>query len=163
MADLPDTPPLDQAFPVAVMLQRRPSSNAWRRDSWRILGVVVSSQLDGAGKRLVRSDPDGSEDYLCSGFQLRLHKDEAESYYYNLLAEQPSLYVVTRPGPHYAPEPFLVTASFDEAHAYMEAEEDAQPVPMPAELHGWIEAFVINHFVPEQRRKRKRQDWKHGA
>lgn len=163
MANSPQHPPLDQTFPVAVLLQRRPSSNAWRPDSWRILGVVVGAQAEPAGKRLVRNDPDGSEDYLWGGFQLRLHKDEAESYYYNLLAEQPSLYVVSRFGPRYTPEPFLVTASFDEAHAYMEAEEDAQPVPMPAELHQWIETFVLEHYVPEKRRKRKRQDWKHGA
>lgn len=158
MVDSADAPP----FSLAVMLQRRPSSHAWRPDSWRITGVVVNSQWQHPEKRRVRSAPDGTEDYLWGGFRLRLHKDEAESYYFNLLAEQPSLYVVSRMGPRYAPEPFLVTASFDEAHAYMEAEEDAQPVPMPPELHGWIEAFVLEHYVPERRRKRKRQNWKDG-
>lgn len=159
--DLPDTPPLEGELPVAVMLQRRPSSHPWRTDSWRITGVVVNRQFTTPERRLVRSDPDGTEDYLWGGFQVRLYRDEAESYYFNLLAEQPSLYVVTRSGPRHAPEPFLVTACFDEAHAYMEGEEDAHPVPMPPELHGWIEAFVLTHYVPEQRRKRKRENWKH--
>jgi hypothetical protein len=60
----------------------------------------------------------------------------------------------------------LVSASFDEAHAYLEAEGDAEAVPMPPEIYQWVERFVLKHYVPERKVKRKRRNWSedsHGA
>jgi hypothetical protein len=42
----------------------------------------------------------------------------------------------------------------------MEVEEDVFSVPMPAEIYRWVENFVLQHYVPERRKKRKREDWK---
>jgi hypothetical protein len=62
------------------------------------------------------------------------------------------------------PRPFLVSLSFDEANAYLETDDvDVFPVAMPPELYRWIEAFVLAHYVPEPRRKRKRDDWREGV
>jgi hypothetical protein len=107
---------------------------------------------------LIRSGADG-EEFLWGGLEVQLYKDEAESYYHNLLAPTPQLYVITRPDDQGRPAPFLVTASYDAANAYTEAQEDAYPTPLPAELYPWLERFVLTHYVPQPRHKRKRQNW----
>jgi hypothetical protein len=58
------------------------------------------------------------------------------------------------------PVPFLVSMSFDEAHAYLESDEEVYDVDIPPELYCWTEAFLLCHYAPEKRVKRKRQNWK---
>ena len=99
-------------------------------------------------------------EWLWAGLNLKLWPDEAESYYHNLMGDAPALYVMTRGESGEWPEPFAVTASFDEAHAYLESEDDVHRVAMPPELYRRIEHFVLAHYVPQPRKKRKRQDWK---
>jgi hypothetical protein len=164
------SPAVPEQFPVAVLMKRRPapSERPWMGRTWRILGVVASSaaqESEVGGLRRVRQSEDG-EDFIWSGLEMRLFKDEAESYYYNLMAKNPSVFVITTPDERGAPQPLLVSASFDEAHAYLEAEGDAEAVSMPPEIYQWVERFVIRHYVPERRVKRKRRNWSedsHGA
>jgi hypothetical protein len=146
-------------FPVAVLMTRQPApaDKPWRGDAWRVIGVMVTSTL-GPGRTRVRSGPEG-EDYLWGGLRLRLYKDEAESYYHNLMSTNPCVFVITNTDAGAAPRPLLVSASFDEAHAYLEAEGEAEAVPMPAELYNWVERFVLAHYIPERKVKRKRRDW----
>jgi len=42
----------------------------------------------------------------------------------------------------------------------METDEMVESVKMPPELYRWAERFVLQHFVPEKRGKRKRDNWK---
>jgi hypothetical protein len=160
-SEFPATGPA--SFPVAVIMKRRPSASRWVNYTWQVSGVVVHSadNMTAQTGRKIRSADDGDE-FLWSGFKVTLYKDEAESYYHNLMAAQASLYVITRDNDQGEPVPFRVSASFDEANAYVEADAQAYPVPLPAELYGWIERFVLTHYVPEQRKKRKRKDWKQG-
>ena len=159
--DIPDR------FQVAVVLNRKPSKHRWLRHNWTIKGLVVSSQdsVSKARGECVRSDPEEGEDFLWGGLTLRLFKDQVESYYHNLMAPQPALYIILRsqeqdePQPG-APKPVRVSASFDEANAYVESDDDAQPAPMPAEIYPWVERFVLTHYAPERPIKRKRQNWK---
>jgi hypothetical protein len=100
-------------------------------------------------------------EHLVGGLSLRLHRDECESYYHNLASPRPQVYVMSRPDEvDGAPDPFQVSACFDEANAYAETDDDVHPVDMPAEVHAWVERFVLSHYVPEPRVKRKRRDWK---
>ena len=68
-------------------------------------------------------------------------------------------YVVMRRSDASLPGPVLVTPSFDEANAYSEGDDDVETVDKPAELVQWLEAFVIENYVPEKRKKRKRRAW----
>ena len=149
------------SFPIAVVINRKPSTNRWLKHSWRVSGIIVDRRQQTAINRgvKIRSADDG-EDFIWTGLPLKLYKDEAESYYHNLMAPNPSIFVVTRTNEQDQPEPFIVSASFDEAHAYLEADDQAHALAMPAELYHWIERFVLTHYVPEPRKKRKRQDWK---
>ncbi|MDX1604730.1 MAG: DUF3305 domain-containing protein [Candidatus Competibacterales bacterium] len=150
-------------FDVAVVMQRRASASRWLSETWQAVAVVASSRepvIRAAGES-IRRHPGGTEDFLWGGFRLHLYRDQAESYYHNLKAPTPCLYVITRTDETTGrPEPFRVSASFDEANAYTETDADAFPVPMPPEIHQWIERFVLAHFVPERPHKRRRQNWK---
>jgi hypothetical protein len=151
---------IPKSFPVAVVIKHRraPEQQVWRGDSWQVSGVMVNSQpvAKTAAGILLRSSSDG-DDYLWGGFSVQLHKDEVESYYHNLMSSKPRLFVVSTSNEQGVLVPFMVSASFDEAHAYFES--DLQTVPIPPELYPWIEQYVLAHYVPEQKMKRKRRSW----
>jgi hypothetical protein len=56
--------------------------------------------------------------------------------------------------------PFLVSLSFDEANAYQEGDGVVYAVAMPPELYRWCEHFVLDHYVPEKKKKRRLTDWR---
>ncbi len=154
---------LPHTFGVSLILQQSPSDNPWLDSRWEAVGILASG------------DPVPSEDhpaeliqelagvrrYLYRGFTLRLHADECESYYHNLLSPDPCCYVVVTLADDGTPQPQLLTLSFDEAHAYLEGDENLYTVPIPPEVYRWTEAFVLANYVPQKRTKRKRQDWRH--
>jgi hypothetical protein len=55
------------------------------------------------------------------------------------------------------PEPFVVTASFDEANAYQESDDQVFSAAMAPDIYRWIEGFVLENYVPEKKYKRKRK------
>ena len=59
--------------------------------------------------------------------------------------------------------PLLVTLSYDEAASYMEGDNPVFNLPIPAEMHAWVECYVIEHYRPEEKKKRKRQRWQQDA
>ena len=149
-------------FPVCVIMERRQvHGNRWIDEAWRALGVTVGA-LPGPGPaepRLLVAGERASQ-YLWTGLEVRLYPDEAESYYHNLKVASPSCYVVVRPRPDGMPQPVLVTPSFDAGGAYQEGGETVHSVPLPPVLYRAVEAYVLAHYVPEPRRKRRRTDWK---
>jgi len=152
---------LPDVFPVAVIMQQSPSASAWVDDSWEAVGILAGSDgLAGADQSVEKiSERDGVKRFLHRGFTLTLHVDECESYYHNLMSPSPHCYVVASLEENDVPVPMLVSLSFDEAHAYLEGDETLYVVPLPAEIYRWTEAFVLCHYVPEKRTKRKRRDW----
>ena len=158
-------PPNPTVIPVSVLIERRVvSRGGWSIPHWDALGVV-------AGEDVARSEPertlvsrDGDrERYLWSGLTLALHKDGCESYWHNLLNERPYLFVVcfddetdSQGG---EPTPVLVTANQDEANAHMESDDPVFSVPMPDPVRDQVERFVVAHYVPEEKKKRKRRNW----
>jgi hypothetical protein len=159
----PISPPPTR-FPVNVVMERRRvSGNRWVTDSWHAVGVTVghadTRHPAGHGPTLIREEEDSAQ-YLWGGLQVELFVDEAESYYHNLMVGTPGCYIVTREDPDGVPEPVIVSLSFDAGQAYLEGDETVHAVPLPPELYRAAEAFVLAHYVPEKKTKRKRQDWK---
>ena len=132
----------------------------WQNGRWEITGVAAGDS--GGGKRLIR-EQGPVRYYLWPGFSLRLYSDQGESYYYNLLADNPQVYVVCRRDDDGSLRPVLTTLSYDEAASYTEGDDEVHPVAMPAEVYRWVESFVLTHYVPEQRLRRERDDWKKSA
>jgi hypothetical protein len=157
-----DRPAKAERFPVAVILERRPAVSKWADHVWMASGIAVGRHAENSEPLLLREDQ-GIARFLVGGLQVTLHRDECESYYYNLVSDQPRAYVVA----HIAegdgrPQPFLVSVSFDEAHAYLEGEDDIFAVDLPPELYRWIEAYVIANYFPEKKKKRRLVDWSAG-
>ncbi len=150
------------SFPVSVIMERRQvQGNRWVTEGWSALGVTPGT-MAGAGSgepRLLVEGPRAAQ-YLWTGLRMDLYPDEAESYYHNLKVETPGCYVVVRPREDGMPRPVLVTASFDAAQAYQEGGETVYSVPLPPTLYRAVEAYVLTHYVPQERRKRRREDWK---
>jgi hypothetical protein len=150
------------SFPVCVIMERRRvRGNPWISETWHAHGVTVGD-LPGPGPaepRLLVEGPAAAQ-YLWTGLRVDLFPDEAESYYHNLMVDAPGCYLVARPREDGMPRPVLVTLSFDAAQAYQEGGETVYNVPLPPQLYRAAEAFVLAHYVPEQRRKRELQDWK---
>jgi hypothetical protein len=149
-------------FPVSVIMERRRvSNNRWLAESWHAIGVTVGGdQADAdANPRPIVDRPDASQ-FLWRGLTVELFVDEAESYYHNLMVGTPGCYIVTRSRADGMPEPVIVSLSFDAGQAYSEGDEIVHNVALPAELYRAAEAFVLAHYVPEKKKKRKRTDWK---
>jgi len=164
IADMNDdlTQPLPADFPVVVLMQRQPSVHRqWSDYQWQAVGVMAMADehMSDEEKQLVRSEGELMQ-VLYSGFTIRLYVDECESYYFNLISPNPRCYVIARNNEDAVPVPFLVTMSFDDAHSYMEADEEVYAVDISPELYRWTEAFVLQHYSHEKRKKRKRDDWK---
>ncbi len=153
---------LPHSFSVSLIMQESPSENPWIDASWDAVGILPERREDGEQPAAVEliQEHSGIRQHIFRGFTLHLHVDECESYYHNLLASSPCCYVVASMADDGSPKPLLVTLSFDEAHAYLEGEENLYTVPMPPEIYRWTEAFVLAHYVPTRRTKRKRQDWR---
>ncbi|MET0065917.1 MAG: DUF3305 domain-containing protein [Candidatus Thiodiazotropha sp.] len=153
---------LPDQFAVSLVVEESPPTNPWLDIHWEPIGILVDSrplETESAEPALIHTEGD-TRRFLQRGFSVRLHVDECESYYHNLLAPSPCCYLVVTPSDQGAPRPLLITLSFDEAHAYLEGEEDLYTLPMPAEVYQWTEAFVLAHYVPVKRTKRQRQDWR---
>ncbi|MGB1108740.1 MAG: DUF3305 domain-containing protein [Gammaproteobacteria bacterium] len=165
IVDHPDLGP--EHFPVSVVLESRPPVHSqWVDEVWSAVGVVVGSRDDGqSGELQLVSDAGGVKRYLSTGLQVALYTDQCESYYHNMMTETPRCYVVAHLDDEETdgrPEPFLVSMSFDEAHAYLEGDDEIYGVDVPPELYRWTEAFVLAHYFPEKKRKRKLKNWKEG-
>jgi hypothetical protein len=148
-------------IPVAVVLERREVvQGRWRVPKWTAVSTLPGAHLakQTKGRVLIRSE-DGVEQYLCSGLGIALYRDSAESYWYNLTGENASLFVVCHESPDGGLEPVLVTADHDEAMAGLEADDHVFSTAIPAEIYQAIERFVVENYVPEGPRKRKRKNW----
>jgi hypothetical protein len=131
---------------------------------WQAVAVVAGDAVP--KQRIdepVCSTGAGIEQYLVGGLHLQLFPDECESYYHNMMSPRPSCYVAARvEDGDDRPVPFLVSMSFDEAHAYLEGEDEIYAVNIPPEIYRWTESFVLSYYAPEKRRKRKLVDWSKG-
>jgi hypothetical protein len=148
-------------MPVSVFMESSPSSSPWADAYWKAVGVTVGQQADneGHGARLVFQDK-GLNRYIYSGFELKLYVDQCESYYHNLVSPYPKCYVITELSEDNVPVPILVSMSFDEAHAYLEGDDQIYAVEIPPEVYVWTEAYIIANYFPEKKTKRKFIDWK---
>jgi hypothetical protein len=153
--------PLPDSLAVAVVMEKKPSSHPWADFSYDAIGVLVRDDDTLASVNRIYQDGD-TEQYLVTGLTLRLHVDQCESYYHNLMSPEPGCFIVaSQPESGDAmPLPYLVSLSFDEVHSYQEGDEQIYSVKIPALLYQWAEAYVLTHYVAIQKTKRKRKDWR---
>lgn len=152
----------DTEFPVSVVMERRDKQrDRWHFVEWKAVGVLTGSEhLSDVSERKTIHDGGGCRRILYTNFRVRLVKDGAESYWSNLMAEHPSLFVVCRRDEDEGePTPFLVTANYDEIIGYQEVDDDVYRIPLPPDIYQWLERYVVANYTPQQKKKRKRADW----
>lgn len=155
-------------LPLAVLTEcGRYRRGRFALPRWQVLAVVPGPPAAAPGVRCVHRTGEARQ-YLWQGLVLELHRDGAESYWYNLTGRRPSLFVACRlePAPQAVegdpqpPEemlrPFQVSADHDEAGAHMEADGIVHAVPIPAPVHQCLERYVMEHCRPRAKRKRER-------
>jgi hypothetical protein len=148
-------------FPVSViMAHEQITMGQWRVPRWSVVGVIAGEHAEAdEGGRLIHDDA-GKQQYIWSGFEIRLYQDASESYWLNLVGQQPSLFIVCREDPvDGGCAPLVVTANYDEAGAYMEADATVMAAPMPPEIYRWLEQYVVENFRPVEGKSRKREAW----
>ena len=152
---------MNNTFPVSVIMEKRPSTNKWADYYWKAIGVIVGEQE--ATEPTLMQEQGEVQQYLIPGLQVQLYKDQCESYYHNMKSPQPSCYIIAYKEENAMPAPFLVSMSFDEAHSYLEGDEEVYALPVPPELYVGTEAFMLDNYFPEKKLKRKRTNWKTGG
>jgi hypothetical protein len=154
-----------KSIPVAVIMARKEVARGrWKVPSWRAVGVVAGENVPGREARRVPLPPvDGSPQYLWGGFSLDLYRDGTESYWYNLVSDNPSLFIACSQTDDGEMVPTLVTASPDEASGHMESEGQVFSTPIPPEVYLQIEAVVVEHHRPQEKKVRRRKKWTRGG
>jgi hypothetical protein len=147
-------------FPVSVIMQRHQAGPApWSTARWEAVGVVAGSIVgDGDPQRTLIRSEGGVDQVLWTGLDVVLHKEDMESYRYNLEASSPSLFILCRADGEDM-IPVTTTLNYDEAGRCTEAEDTAYAVPMPPELYQWLERYVVENYVSQEPRKRKKENW----
>lgn len=156
------TPTTDTEFPVSVVMERREKQrDRWRFVEWKAVGVLTGEEhLSNTSRHETIHEDGDCRRILCTNFRIRLVKDGGESYWSNLMAEHPSLFVVCRRDEASGePTPFLVTANYDEIIGYQEVDDDVYRIPLPPDVYQWLERYVVSNYIPQQKKKRKRADW----
>ncbi len=150
------------AYSVAVVMAREQVRHGgWTVPQWRAVGLVAGDSVPSREnwRTLVHTEADGTEHYLWGGLTLQIEKEHLEGYYHNLVGGQPALFVLCHEDPHGNPEPYGVTADGEEASAGLECDSLVYRAAIPEEIYPAIERFVVEHFVPRERKKRKRKNW----
>ncbi|MGE5171061.1 MAG: DUF3305 domain-containing protein [Rudaea sp.] len=157
-------PPLTQ--PVDVIIARIPLTSRWASEAWRPVAVELSAPgTRAAGVDVVPGESpcigEGHDRWRCLGFQIELHRSEAEGYFLNLTAPDPRIFVMWRmfdDGALPPARPVLVTVSYNEAARFMDGGEQVEGVPMVPAIADWMRPFIAQHYKPEPRRKVRRND-----
>ena len=163
MSDSVTSKVIRESFPVSVvMTHKQIENNIWSTGQWYVDAVVAGGDVtSNEPERNVSRMGDKSEQYIWSNYQVSLFTDEAESYYFNIISDTPHVFVICRDEEmNNELVPFIVSVNYDEAASYMELDDQVFQVPMPPEIYRWVEAFVVNHYVPVKKKKRKLQNWK---
>jgi hypothetical protein len=150
------------SFPVAVLMARKMiRRSAWALPSWEALGVFCGEQFKDAQPDISVVHEEGDLQHIMyRGLTVELYRDAAETYWWNLTAERPSLFVICDREAGEELVPRMVTADHEAAQAAVEREAVAYAVPIPPEIHAAIETVVLEHYRPEAPRKRKQHQWR---
>lgn len=148
-------------IPVSVVLQRKLNNDSpWGLPQWSAYAIICEKQAGVDAGRVLIHDDGVHIRYLWTGLSVHLYKDGNEGYWYNLLSDKPYLFVVCDGNQGDMDiEPAFVTANQDEATGDMEAERIVLEIGMPDEMCSVVERYVVSHYVPEIKKKRKRKDW----
>lgn len=145
----------DNAVKLAVIMERKALLSKWAEYRWEAIGVVPDdARLTEPCKIFENAE---RLQWLYPGLELRLYGDEADNYLLNVDAPEPRVFVMWRKTEEIGEDgdlarPERVTVSYGEAARMMDAGEEVDGVPLPADLLGWIEDFARSHYRPPEKK-----------
>jgi hypothetical protein len=168
----------------AVLMRKQNIDNPWISFRWAHQEVLpdfgeFDSQKQASkpicGQFLGR-DAEG-ESWLFTGYELNLFPDEAEGYYLNISATQPSWFVMWRleeDVDRYIDEqslslaksessfavPHRICVSYNEAARLLDGGESVDLVPMSEEHASWLQEYVNDNYRPEPKKRHKPASFK---
>jgi hypothetical protein len=157
------------SFNVGVVLEQRFRLlvGGIRQPIWSLAEVAIRGESEQTSdgpvvrqKTLIAEEDDCSR-WLWTGLVLSFYKDGGESYWHSLVGEQQQIFVVCQEDEEDGLCPILITADYDEAMAYQEADDTIFSSEMPPLVYQTLERFVLENYTPEQKKRRKRKSW-HG-
>jgi hypothetical protein len=151
---------------VDVIMERIPLQSRWASERWQPAAVDIAAcaQPGPVPNRVPGTNAcvrESENRWRCQGFEIELHRTEAEGYFLNITAPDPRIFVLWRmfdDGVAPAARPVLLTVSYNEAGRFMDAGEQVDGVSMLPPIAEWMRAFIAVHYKPEPRRKVKRND-----
>lgn len=143
------------SLPLAVIMERRLTSNRWVPIKWEAIAVLPDSGEEPVAGNVVFAD-EQSTHYLFSSFSLELHRDEAENYFLNIGGTEPKVFVLWRLEDEVA-KPYRVTVSLGEAARWMDSGESVDGIAMPHDIAVWLSDYVVRHYVPEVKKPKRRE------
>lgn len=162
----PETPPPEEGhgpeegeLSLSLILEcRTVNRGPLRIPSWSLSALIAGGPGGeiARGRRVRREE--GREEFLWTGFSLPLSPGSAESYWFNLIGESPSLFVICRPEADPGLAPVAITADHDLATAHLEADDTVFSAPIPPEIVPRLERFVMDHHRPAPPSGGKRRD-----
>ena len=137
-------------MPITVVMEKRAVASRWVTHEWRAaaaeLALPEGEMAETVGGSAFQRHP---------GFEITLFRDEAEGYYLNVATGTPKVFVMWRQEEGAdTPTPHSVTASYNEAARWMDAQEKVDTVPMPESMAQWLNAYVTANYKPEPKKKR---------
>jgi hypothetical protein len=158
---------------VAVLMARVPvhsEAARWQTHQWQLRDVVAHEAAMGTLPQLL-SDDAGTQLWLHPAQTVELFKDTAEGYFLNLESPQPCFWVLWRieeemgeraegsPTDDYIAKPEIVTLSYHDAGRWLDAQEHVEQVPAPAHVLAWMAEFTAQHYVPEEKKRKRPQSF----
>jgi len=144
---------------LAVVMERRTLDNPWSSQTWLPVAVRIDAATEPAPRAL--GETSDVVQWLFPGLDLALSRDECEGYWQNLVSPGARVFVLWRMEDEDGlPVPERVTASYDEASAWMDASELVEGVPMPEALVPWVGDYLKANFRPEPKKRIRPQSFK---
>ena len=146
--------PTETVYPVAVVMECRTlAGNRWQTVQWEARGIAPDTAPAGPAGQVIARDEKLTR-IVYSGHQIRLFRDEAEGYLYNIMSPEPKVFVLWRMHDEVA-RPERVTVSYHEGARWMDSDEKVDGVPLPPELVPWIREFATQHYRPEPKKQKR--------
>jgi hypothetical protein len=145
---------------LAVIMQRRVANSRWESVVWEPWAVLESDEAPGEPRLLV-DRPDGAQ-WLHTGFELVIHRDETEGYYLNVSSGSPRIFVLWRMDDvNERAIPLQVTASYYEGGRWLDGGNSVDSVTMPPAVFAWVGDYVEKNYRPERHKRIKPRSFIH--
>jgi hypothetical protein len=137
---------------LSVILAREAVDSPWEDHRWHLLGVVP----DVGGTPRVIVETGEALQRIFPGFEVTLHRDEAEGYYLNVSSEAPSVFVSIRHDEGSEdPYPYQATLSYNEAARWMDGGEKVDRAVAWPDLAKWMGEWVEANYRPEPKKRQR--------